>query len=229
MEQVLGERRKKLCVEHDRPLGLAEQCDIIGISAEAFDVALHPLQRRLLTEEGVVSGAFVVTGCGQAGKCQESQGAETVVDGPHDDVTLTDDLRRVVLLGIPIASRAAMHSHHHREGAIHGGMCIDIDDEAVFIRAWAAEKVSLRAGIDGFGCLERLRLGFARLPQPEPVGSARRRSVGNAQVLGFAGTGNADHGAVVRLDLRCGGVRCRTIFRPHRYDQESRRDSNHRD
>ncbi len=112
---------------------LAEDGDRLRIAAESRDILLHPLQGGDLIEQAEIGGSGVIGFPGQFRMREETEHAQAIVDGHHDD-TLPGQLFAIVggHRRSPGGQRAAVDPHHHRELVIRRFGCrIDIQIQAV--------------------------------------------------------------------------------------------------
>jgi hypothetical protein len=200
---------------HAQPTrGLTEDRDVVVVSAEALDVALHPPQRGLLVHQPVVARA--ATGlCAQRRVRQEAEIAQAVVDR-HDDHALAHQPGGVVVVGLADGQTAAVDPHHHRTflvvvvmtvvpvslpapvATVHLARREDVQIEAVFGgRREPERRGRLRTVVGERRGLARLGPPRGRLRWAPPQIAHRGSRVGDPQVLGQIRCLNAAHRPLV--------------------------------
>src|SRR5438552_14831302 len=100
----------------------------MGIASERGDVSSHPLQRKLLVHDSIVSRGMLNGFRSQGRVGQEAQSAEPIVDGNDDHIALVDQLCRNVVIAFPDCQRTAMDPYHHGISARLASTVIGCED-----------------------------------------------------------------------------------------------------
>jgi hypothetical protein len=102
------------------------------VAAEICDMGLHPTQRRLLVEEGVVAHVAAALGP-QGGVGQRSEHAQPVLDGDDHDPALPGQLEAVVLIRTAVDAPAPVEEDEDRQvGPSAGaGRPLHVEEQAV--------------------------------------------------------------------------------------------------
>ena len=79
-DPVFRQRRAHKCLYTHASCGLTEYGDVFRVAAECCDIFFYPFQRRNLIENRIVSASSDAALLGKPRVCQESEGAETIVD-----------------------------------------------------------------------------------------------------------------------------------------------------
>src|SRR6185312_11202476 len=101
--------------------GLPKHRDVIGISAELCDVVMHPLQRRDLIENRVVSRSVMAGFLREFRMCKEAKDIETVVGRDQDDAVI---YQRSIFVEVRRCRStrvcAAVDPEHYRQRLLYG-------------------------------------------------------------------------------------------------------------
>ncbi len=172
------------------PGRLAEERDVVRVTAERGDVLPHPAQRGDDVEQAAVGRG--------PGEVEEPGDAEPVVDGDQDDAVTGEG--GTVVHGGPCRAgdeSSAVDEHHHGQAALRGGGRPHVDGEVVLAAAPAGAEVGghvdaaepalgLRRVGAGHGGVPYTVPGLVRLRRREPVGAHGRGGVGDVQEGGGA-------------------------------------------
>ena len=153
-EQAAGHGRCDHVLDAGGAGALSEHGDVVGVTAEAGDVALHPLQRGSL-----VPGAVVAAGpaglLGEQGVAEEAEDAEAVVDGHEYHPALRPGLAVHGHLVAPaVGVGSAVDPYGHRQfplglaSGVTGGP--DVEIEAVLVEFGVALPVEF-LGVERLG------------------------------------------------------------------------------
>jgi hypothetical protein len=114
--------------------GLAEQRDVVAISAERRDVLADPVDRRDLIEDAEVARSLEL-GTEHLVEMKEAECTEPVVDGDDDHVTATREVRAAVPRDRSRTGgeRTTVDPHHDRSSAIVDRRCEHIEQERVLV------------------------------------------------------------------------------------------------
>src|ERR1700758_4583484 len=91
-KRATRERRCHECADGDGTRGFAKDGDVGRVSTEGGDVCADPFECGGLIEETVVAGGVVGRLGGEFGMDEESEDAEAVIHGHHDDVSMREKL-----------------------------------------------------------------------------------------------------------------------------------------
>ncbi len=157
---TLGKRRGNQGLDTARTRALTENGHVVRVAAESRDVVLNPMQGCELVKKAVVARAETVILLSQKRMGQETEHADTIVDG-HENHALLGILLTVEFdfIAVAVVERAAVNPHHDREFRVSAGCrSPDIQIEAVLTVFRLAVRIELTP-------IERARSGSTALLQ----------------------------------------------------------------
>lgn len=113
---------------------LAEDRDIVWITTEVADVVPNPLQGKHHVLHGVVAGGMPVTGA------QESQDAQSVVQGNVDDVLGNKEVGSVHAVIATAQDESSTMDPDHNGTRTDDGLRIDVQGQAVLLPHFIADN-----------------------------------------------------------------------------------------
>ena len=199
--------------------GLAEDRDVVRISAELRDIALHPAQRADLVQDPQIAALLILLPARHRREIHKAHQAEAVIDRHQHDIPVRVNKIKAVIHGVRDAAPAegaAREKHHDRPfaaggvaggsvGGAAGGVVLFgseyVQSKAVFTLQVSRSRLRIALRLDRtFSVIDRLinavirERVHGRFP---PKGADRRLRVGNASKAAHPGKIRAHKSPVI--------------------------------
>jgi hypothetical protein len=164
---------------------LAENGNIVGVTAERNDVSLHPLECELLIHDPIVAGGMIGRFSRQCWMGKKSQCAQAVIDRHDNHVATVRQAARIEVIAIAGGKGASMDPHHNgARGIVVANGHIHVQEQAIFAGARGTRRVgTLRTMIAELRRIKNVGPRSVKLRRLPPQISYWRGRIGDAEKL----------------------------------------------